>query len=125
MKLIPDSFKLIPGDSYAAGQFAEFYARMYLRLRGFKILESRYVTGKHTHRAEIDIIAKRGNLIVFIEVKKRASVDVALNAVTAPQAARLRRAAETYLARTQWRGDSRFDIITVCNGKINWVRGAI
>lgn len=112
-------------SSYIVGKIAEMRARWFLRIRGFRILSSRYITGRNTGRAEIDIIARRGNLIIFCEVKYRPSINVALSAVTNRQSARLRRSAETYLSRIRWSGDARFDIITVCGRRINWVQGAI
>lgn len=116
---------LLSQNSYKKGLFAEFLARMYLRFHGFKILESRYITGRNTNRAEIDIIARRKNLIVFIEVKNRPTLECAFDAIHAPQAARLRRAAETYLARINWMGDARFDVIAVCGHRIHWVKNSI
>jgi putative endonuclease len=88
-------------------------------------LESRYITGRHTGRAEIDIIARRGNLIVFCEVKKRADLETALDAVTPAQALRLRKAAQNYISRIYWTGDARFDIIAVCNNKVYWIQNVI
>lgn len=111
--------------SYQRGLYAEFIARMYLRLHGFRIVSTRYVTGRHTNRAELDIIARRGNLLIFVEVKRRSDLSRAFDAITAPQAARLRRAAETFIGRTRWCGDARFDVIAVCGWRVHWVRGAI
>lgn len=111
--------------SYQRGLFAEFLARAYLRLHGFSIVKSRYITGRNTHRAEIDIIARRGQLLVFIEVKNRPSINTACDAVTPAQAARLRRAAETYIMKTGWGGNARFDIIAVCGFHIHWIQNAI
>lgn len=112
-------------NSYESGIFAEFLAKMYLRLHGFRIVRSRYITGRNTGRAEIDIIARRGNLMVFIEVKRRRDVGTAWDAITPGQSVRLRRAAEGFIARTNWRGDARFDAILVCGLRIYWVRGAL
>ena len=111
--------------SYTIGLYSEFLARMYLRLHGYRILKSRYVTGKNTNRAEIDIIAKRGKTIVFIEVKARKNVSAAWDAITATQSARLRRAAETFLIQNHWTGNARFDVIIVCRHKIYWAKNAI
>ena len=111
--------------SYQIGLYSEFLARMYLRFHGYKILTKRYITGKRTNRAEIDIIAKRKNTIVFIEVKSRQNVSAAWDAITPMQSARLRRAAETYLINTHWKGDARFDVIVVCGHKIYWAKNAI
>ena len=112
-------------NSYESGLFAEFLAKMYLRLHGFRIVKSRYITGRNTGRAEIDIIARRRNLMIFIEVKRRPSVDIAWSAITPAQSVRLRRAAENFIARTNWRGDTRFDAILVCGLRIYWARGAL
>ena len=82
------------------------------------------MTGRNTNRAEIDIIARRGNLIAFIEVKHRKTMDAAWGAITNPQVRRLRAAAETYLMERRWRGDARFDVIIVNGFHINWIRNA-
>ena len=111
--------------SYQIGLFSEFMARMYLRLHGYRILKSRYVTGKNTNRAEIDIIAKHKNTIVFVEVKSRKTIDAAWDAITPIQATRLRRAAETYLIQNRWMGGARFDVIVICGHKIYWAKNAI
>jgi putative endonuclease len=111
--------------SYQRGLFAEFLARAYLRLHGFRIVKSRYITGRNTHRAEIDIIARRGNLLIFVEVKNRRNIQTAFDAITTPQAIRLRRAAETYITRTGWVGDARFDVIAVCGLRIHWIKNSI
>jgi len=111
--------------SYKSGLWAEFLARMILRMHGFAIVHSRYVTGRNTNRAEIDIIARRRNLLIFVEVKRRHDEITAWDAITAAQSIRLRRAAETFLARAKWTGNSRFDVIIVCPWRIRWVRGAI
>ena len=111
--------------SYQVGLYSEFLARMYLRFHFYRILKSRYVTGKNTNRAEIDIIAKHKNTIVFIEVKARKTVDAGWDAITPQQSARLRRAAETYLIQNRWNGDARFDVIIVCGHKIYWAKNAI
>ena len=111
--------------SYSKGLFAEFLARTYLRLHGFRIVKSRYITGRNTNRAEIDIIARRGNLLIFVEVKNRPDVQTAFDAITMRQSARLRRAAETFIARTGWMGDARFDVIAVCGLHIHWIKNSI
>ncbi len=112
-------------NSYETGLFAEFWARMYLRIHGFRIVRSRYITGRNTGRAEIDIIARRKNLIIFVEVKRRPNVEAAWAAITPAQSVRLRRAAENFISRTGWSGDTRFDAMLVCGLRIYWARGAL
>ena len=98
---------------------------MYLRLHGFRIVQSRYITGRNTGRAEIDIIARRRNLMIFVEVKHRHDVETAWAAITPAQSVRLRRAAENFIAQSGWRGDARFDAILVTGWRIHWARGAL
>ncbi len=111
-------------DSYKTGLFSEIVACVYLILHGFRIVRRRYTTGKHTGRAEIDIIARRRNLIVFIEVKYRKTITAAWGAISTPQQRRLRRAAETYLLQSRWMGDARFDVIIIHGFHINWIKNA-
>ncbi|MDR1697020.1 MAG: YraN family protein [Rickettsiales bacterium] len=109
-------------NSYKSGLLAEWISRQFLRLHGYKILESRHITGRLTGRAEIDIIAKRGRTIVFIEVKNRPDYVTGYFAVTAAQKLRLRRAAENFLVRKKWTGSSRFDIMVVSGWRIRWLK---
>ncbi len=109
-------------SSYISGIFAETIVSLYLRLHFYKILKRRYKTGNYTGRAEIDIIAKRKNLIIFVEVKYRKNLDCALNAITENQKRRLIRAAETFLLQHYPNSDARFDLIAVCPPKIFWIK---
>lgn len=111
--------------SYRTGLIAEWRARWILRLHGYRIVASRYITGRHTGRAEIDIIARRGNLMIFVEVKCRPTIDAAWAAITPAQIARLRAAAYGYMARNRFRGDARFDVIIITGHRHHWIRGAI
>lgn len=111
-------------DSYKIGIFSEIVACAYLMMHGFRIVKRRYTTGRYTGRAEIDIIAKRGNLIVFVEVKKRKTVELAWDAITRPQIKRLRAAAETYLLQKRWMGNARFDVIIIHGWHIKWIKQA-
>ena len=111
-------------DSYKTGIFSEIIACIFLILHGFRILHRRYTTGRNTNRAEIDIIAKRGKLIIFVEVKHRKNIMAAWGAISKNQEHRLRLAAETFLLKKRWMGDARFDVIIVHGWRINWVKNA-
>jgi len=70
-----------------AGRRGEWFAALYLRAKGYRIL----VTRKKTPVGEIDIIAKRGDTLVFVEVKLRRTLadrDVALAALDTERIAR-------------------------------------
>ena len=60
-----------------AGRIAEAAAAWHLRLHGYRILARRFATPV----GEIDLVAQRRNLLVFVEVKRRATVTSALAAL--------------------------------------------
>jgi len=102
-------------NSYVKGKYAEFLARLYMRLHGFGIVARNYVSGRGTTAGEIDFIAKRGNLLVFAEVKQRSSLDNAAYAISLQQQQRLIRGAKNFIKNNpQYRGcDMRFDAILI------------
>ena len=63
--------------------------------------------------------------MIFVEVKARQNFTAGRDAITYKQNIRLRRAAETYISHTGWRGDARFDAIIVCGWRIFWLRGEL
>lgn len=67
--------------AFRTGISAESRAAAYLMAKGYRILAKRY----RTPYGEIDIVARRRNLIAFVEVKARASLDDAAFAVTPRQ----------------------------------------
>lgn len=77
------------------GRRAEWFAAMALRLRGYRILAKR----EKTPLGEIDLIVVRGRRLAFVEVKQRATLEAAEAAITAAQRARIRRAANLWLAK--------------------------
>lgn len=97
------------------GRLAESLCVWSLRLRGWRILERRLAGKRGLGIGEIDIIAKRGRVIAFIEVKARSTAAAALEAVTAPQRARIARAAGIFIARFPGSAgcDFRFDVMTL------------
>ena len=69
---------------------------------------------------EIDIIAARRHLLIFVEVKARAKLDDAAEAVTERQKQRIAAAAEIWLAANPMPAirDMRFDAILVAPGRL-------
>ena len=100
------------------GRFAERLCVVRLRLTGWRILSRRLTAARGSGLGEIDIIAQRGKVLAFIEVKARADRDRGLAAVTPHQQQRLVRAAEAYLARRADLAslDVRFDVMVVGPG---------
>ena len=79
----------------ARGRRAEALAAWRLRLAGWRIL----ARNLKLPQGEIDIVARRGAVVAFVEVKTRAELATAADAVTARQRRRIRNAAAGFLAR--------------------------
>lgn len=97
------------------GLWGELAALWLLRLKGFAIVAQGASFGRGTGAGEIDLIARRRGLLVFVEVKARPSLGEAAAAVSARQQARIARAAQAFLARRPDLGglDLRFDAVLV------------
>ena len=94
----------------ASGKEAELRALEHLRRRGFELVKFHY----RTREGEIDLIVKKGGLLVFVEVKGTQSLVVdPAERVDEKKRARLLAAAERYLAESGWEGEVRFDVVSV------------
>ncbi|HPF45389.1 MAG: YraN family protein [Alphaproteobacteria bacterium] len=80
--------------AYKLGHYAEFFATLILRLKGYSIVARRY----KTKVGEIDIIARKGALTIFCEVKARDDYSKAAYSLSQKQINRINRAAEYYMA---------------------------
>ncbi len=93
------------------GRRAEWLAAMFLRLKGYKVLETRFKTSG----GEIDIIAKMGQTLVAVEVKQRPNLQLSHDALTATGLRRIENAAAAYQENhaNLHELDLRFDAIFV------------
>ena len=105
-------------SAFKTGLDAEAQAVDALRAQGFEILAQRY----RTPHGEIDVIACRERLIVFVEVKARRLIDDAAYAITRRQQRRIIAAATAWLqaatiTHPDYAGyDLRFDAMLVAKG---------
>jgi len=96
--------------AYAYGLRAETIATFWLRARLYQILARNY----RARGGEIDIIARRGRTVAFVEVKARGDLETALIAITPQKQYRFSRAVGRWLATNPWamnftlRGDAIF-----------------
>ncbi len=97
--------------AFRRGHVSEYLAALYLLAKGYRIRAIRY----RTRSGEIDIIARRGDLVACVEVKARRDVDSAVFAVTATAQRRIRAASEVWLSRQPdaARLSLRYDIVAV------------
>lgn len=93
------------------GQYGETLAVRYLAGKGLRICERNYRSGK----GEIDIIARDGEWLVFIEVKTRTGTRYGLprEAVTAYKQEVLRRTAQAYRTEKDQTSPCRFDVVEI------------
>jgi putative endonuclease len=80
------------------GRRAEWIAAAWLTLKGYRIVARRFsVAG-----GEIDIVARRGDVVAFVEVKARPGLDEAATAIGEAKRRRLSSAARVWLTRNPW-----------------------
>lgn len=94
-----------------AGRLAEALAACLLRAKGYRILARRFATPV----GEIDLVARRGDLVLFVEVKRRGRTADALGALRPRQQERIARAAAWFLQQrpTLTACAVRFDLIAL------------
>jgi putative endonuclease len=102
--------------AFRLGLSAESRAALLLIAKGYRIAARRW----KTPFGEIDIVARRRQALVFVEVKARERADEAAEAVTERTKRRIIAAAELWLAHRpdDARCDIRFDVILVTPGRI-------
>lgn len=110
------------------GKEAEAYAEKYLEKIGYQILKKNFRFGK----GEIDIIAKDGNVLVFVEVKWRENLNKGTpeSSITRTKILQLKKIAEGYFYINKINSqECRFDVIAITgdlnnNPKINHLKTA-
>jgi putative endonuclease len=97
--------------AFRTGLSAEGRAAAYLMAKGYRILAKRF----RTPYGEIDLVVRKRNLLAFVEVKARASLDEAAYAVTPRQQQRIIAAAQAWLMTHPEHAefDMRFDAMLI------------
>ncbi len=105
------------------GNKGEIRAVQFLKKEKYKILQTNY----KNRIGEIDIIAEKDNVIVFVEVKNRSTFAFGrpIEAVTLHKQNQIKRVAKIYLMmKNMYEHDVRFDVIEVYDDFINHVKNA-
>jgi putative endonuclease len=105
------------------GESAEDRAARFLDARGLAILARNY----RTRFGEIDLVAREGATLVFVEVRRRrssAAFGGAAASVDEPKRRRLQAAARHYLSRLGSEPPCRFDVVTLQGEELAWLRAA-
>jgi len=115
-------------DAQRRGHAAEQHACEFLLARGLQVL----AVNLHCRAGEIDLVARDGEVLVFVEVRQRGSPKFggAAASVNRPKQARLIRTARYFLPRLarhcfeERTPPCRFDVITQEAGEMRWIRDA-
>lgn len=93
------------------GHISEWIAAASLILKGYRIMKMRH----KTKTGEVDIIARKGRLIIMVEVKARRTIEEAFDAVTVTSQRRIENAGDLWLAQQKNPHllSVRYDIIAV------------
>jgi putative endonuclease len=93
------------------GRRAEMLAAWWLRLKGYRLRGARVRNSK----GEIDLVMQRGKMLIFVEVKARASIVEAQEALTLRGLARMRAASRVAMRRfdKKTRLNHRFDAVLI------------
>jgi putative endonuclease len=101
-------------QSYSIGKQGEDIASSYLANKGYEIIERNF----HSQQGEIDVVAKDGKFLVFVEVKNYSfrSFGAPLSAVNRAKKQSMIHAARTYLMKNNIRNIyCRFDVLSIYN----------
>jgi len=98
------------------GRQAETLSVWFLRLKGYRIL----ARGFRCPLGEVDVIAQKGGVIAFVEVKARKDLRGSLEAISAKQRNRIENAAQVFLQQNTQLAEAgiRFDVIGVFPWKL-------
>ena len=106
------------------GTQKEALAAEYLESRGLQILDRNF----YFHGGELDLVARDGEYLCFIEVKYRKSVMFGFpeEAVTPAKQKKIRNGARLYLYQKRYPTDTpcRFDVISIYKEEITWIPDA-
>ncbi|AHA27477.1 YraN family protein [Candidatus Liberibacter americanus] len=93
------------------GFFAEICSAIYLIIKGWKIMALRH----RNHFGEIDIIAMRMNIVIFVEVKARKTVEEAIVSVSDKSQKRIKNASKNWIAKqiNSNKFSYRYDLIAI------------
>jgi putative endonuclease len=112
---LSDSRRLRGSAARVSGRRGEVLAALWLMAKGYRILAFRL----RLRQGEIDLVAMRRGVLVAVEVKARASLEAALEAVTPAQRERIRRALRAFVARRPRyaAAELRLDLLALAPGR--------
>ena len=104
--------------AYRFGRRAEALAMLWLWLKGYRVLARGITSGRGSGAGEVDMVIRRGRVVAFVEVKARATLAAAAEALGPAQRRRIEAGAAAFLARQPALAgcDLRFDVMLLAPG---------
>ncbi|MBL7142197.1 MAG: YraN family protein [Candidatus Pacebacteria bacterium] len=98
-------------SNLATGKVGEKIAKEYLEKKGYKIIEQNY----KTKYAEIDLVVRHKNEMIFVEVRTKVGEDFGApeETINKKKLKKLRGNAAAYVARAKWKNSYRIDAICI------------
>jgi putative endonuclease len=110
-------------SSIDKGRRGEDAVQRYLEERGYRVLERNY----RNHHREVDIIASKGDVLAFVEVKSRTSGEYGsgIESVNEAKQRRIISVARSYMYRRGLHNiNVRFDVASIRGEEIQYIEGA-
>jgi len=106
-----------------SGDDGELRALQYLEQAGLKLIQKNF----SCKGGELDLIMRDGKILVFVEVRKRASMQFggAIASITPAKQRKMQHAAQVFLLRLKQQPACRFDVIAIEAGTIHWLQNVI
>ncbi len=105
------------------GDEAESQALVHLQKAGLKLIQQNFLC----KGGEIDLIMQDGAVLVFVEVRKRNSMQFggAIASITPAKQRRMVHAAQVYLLSQKIQPACRFDVVAIDGEQLNWLKNVI
>ncbi len=106
-----------------SGDEGELCALLYLKQAGLKLVQKNF----SCKGGELDLIMRDGKTLVFVEVRKRASMQFggAIASITPVKQRKMQHAAQVFLLQFKQQPPCRFDVIAIEAGTIHWLQNVI
>jgi putative endonuclease len=103
-------------DKIEKGKEGEAKAQSFLKEKGYEVVARNY----RFKRSEIDLIVKKENWLVFVEVKMRTSSAFGHpeESIDSAKRKKIMEGAAQYLVDSNWQGNVRYDIVAIHKGEI-------
>jgi putative endonuclease len=104
------------------GREWEAKVKIFLEQQGLKIVGKNF----YTRQGEVDLIAVKGDTLIFIEVKYRNTdlYGYAEEAVNAQKIKKMYKTATKYIEKIKWQENVRFDVVAITKNNINWIKNS-